>query len=99
DLVVLLVGDDLHKAFGFVRDPRASEHAELERTDLDVVAALLRLRLREPDAADFRIAIGAAGDLVVVDRAELPAGDPLRQGHAFRRRKMRELLVARRVEG
>ena len=44
DLVVLLVGDDLDEAFGLAGDPRAAEHAELERADLDVVAALLRLR-------------------------------------------------------
>ena len=48
-------------------------------------AILARLRLRQPDAADFRIAIGAAGHVVVIDRAELVAGDPLGEDHPFGR--------------
>ena len=38
---------------------------------LHVVAALLRLGLGQADAADLRIAVGAARDVVVVDRPEL----------------------------
>ena len=53
DLVVLLVDDDLDEAFGLARHARAAEHAELERADLHVVAALVRLLLGQPDAADL----------------------------------------------
>src|SRR5689334_881931 len=51
DLVVLLVGDDLHEALRLAGDLGAPEYAELERADADVVAALLRLGLGEADAA------------------------------------------------
>src|SRR6185436_15883533 len=50
---------------------RAREHAELERADANIVAARLGFLLGQADAADFRIAVGAAGDLVVVDRPRL----------------------------
>src|SRR5262245_40900286 len=99
DLVVLLLRDDLDEPLGLVRDARAAENAELQGADANVESALLRLRLREPHAADLRIAIRAAGDLLVVDRPELLARDPLGERDPFRRGEVRELLVARLVEG
>ena len=83
-LVVLLVGDDLDEAFGLAGDPGAAEHAELERADADVVAALARLPLGQADAADFRIAVGAAGDLVVVDRPRLAVRRSARRARCLR---------------
>ena len=98
DLVVLLLGDDLHEAFDLVGDAGAGQDAELERADLHVVAALARLPLGQADAADLRIAVGAAGHLVVVDGPELLAGDPFGERDALGRRQMRELRVPRLVE-
>ena len=83
DLVVLLLGDDLDEPFRLGRDARAREHAELERPDAHVVAARFRLGLRQPDAADLGIAVRAARDVVVVDRAKLLARDPFRDDDAF----------------
>ena len=54
NLVVLLVEDDLDESFGLARDSRAGEDAELERADLDLVAARLRFLLGQADAADLR---------------------------------------------
>src|SRR5215467_12562460 len=67
DLVVLLFGDDLHEAFGFVRDAGAAEGAELEGADPDVEPARLSFSFRQPDAADFRVAVRAGWNLVVVN--------------------------------
>src|SRR3954447_1706936 len=97
-LVVLLLGDDLHEAFGLSGDARAAEHDELERADADVEPALPGLRFRQSDAADFRIAVSAARHLFVVDRTELVAGDALGERDAFGRREMRELLMPRLLE-
>ena len=92
-LVVLLVGDDLHEPLGLAGHLRAAEHAERERADADVVAALLRLALGQADAADLRIAVGAAGHVIVVERPRLLAGDPLGGDDAFGRRHVRQLRM------
>src|ERR687891_117244 len=49
DLVVAFLRDDLHEPFRLARNPRAAEYAELERADLHVIAARLRLLLRQTD--------------------------------------------------
>ena len=98
DLVVLLLGDDLDEPFRLAGDARAAEHAELEAAGPDVVAALLRFRLGQADAADLRIAVRAGRDVVVVDRAELLTRDPLGERDPFRGRQVRELRVPRLLE-
>ena len=93
-LVVLLVGDDLHEAFGLARHLRAAEHAERERADRARRSrARFASRLGQPDAADLGIAVGAAGHVVVVDRPHVLSGDPLGGDDAFRRRDVRELRM------
>ena len=94
-LIVLLVGDDLHEPFGLAGHLGAAEDAERERADPHVVAALLRLGLGQPDAADLGVAIGAAGHVVVVQRLDLLPREPLGNEDAFRRRDVRELRMAR----
>src|SRR5258705_41227 len=98
DLVVLLVEDNLDEPFRLAGDSGTREHPELEAAGLDLVAPGLRLPLGEPHAPDFRIAVGAARNLAVVDRAELEAGDALGQRDALGRREVRQLRVARLVE-
>jgi hypothetical protein len=71
DLVVLLVGDDLDEPFRLARHLRAAEHAERERADAHVVAPSDGGLLREADAADLGIAVGAARHVIVVDRGRL----------------------------
>ncbi len=99
DLVVLLLEDDLDEALGLTRHAGAGEDAELEHAGLDLVAALLRCLLGEPDAADLRRAVGAAGDLVVVDRTIFLAGDPLGEDDALGGREVRELWMPGLFEG
>ena len=78
-LIVLLVGHDLHEPFGLAGHLRAAEHAEGERADAHVVAALLRFGLGQADAADLRVAVGAAGHVIVVDRLHVLAGNAARR--------------------
>ena len=80
DLVVLGLGDDLHEAEVLADDARLGDVAEGEAAHLDVVAALLGLRLGEADAGDLRHAVGGRGHAVVVDRLDVLAGQAL--GHA-----------------
>ena len=71
--VVFLVGDDLHEPFGLSRHLGAAQDAERKRSDPHLVAASLRLALSETDGPDLGIAIGAAGNMVVVERPRFPA--------------------------
>src|SRR3712207_8274362 len=52
-----LLGHDLDEPLDLVGDARAREHAEVEGPDAHVVAALAGFLLREPDAADLRVAV------------------------------------------
>ena len=79
DLVVFLVGDDLHEAVELVGHARAAEHAEGERSDLHINAAVARGLFGEADTADLGVAVRAARHMVVVDRPDVLAGEPL--GH------------------
>src|SRR5581483_5007488 len=92
-LVVFLLGHDLDEPFGFARHLGAPEHAERKRSDADVVAARFCFLLGQADAADLRVAVGACGDVVVIDRPRVEAGDPLRCNDAFGRRNMSQLRV------
>ncbi len=85
-LVVPLVPDQLHEPFLKIKDPSLAEHRQGEAADPDLVPARLGDRLGEADAGDLGIAEGAVGDLVVVDRLRLAAGDRLRRDDPFMRR-------------
>src|SRR6185436_3768080 len=95
--IVFLVGDDLHEAFRLARDLRAAEHAEREGADDDVEAAFFSFGFGETDAADFRIAVRAARDVIVVDRLRILSGDSLRENYALGARQMRELRMRARA--
>ena len=82
-LVVFLLGHDLHEAFGFVGDLCAAEDAEREDADAHVIAAGDGFLLCEADAADLRIAVGAERDVIVVDGRHVVPGDAFRQQDAF----------------
>src|SRR6185503_5250580 len=88
DLVVFPVGDDLHEPFALARHLRAAEDAEWERPDAHVVALLPGLGLRQSDAANLGIAIGAARHVVIVDRPHLLARNPFGDEDPFRCRDM-----------
>ena len=75
-----------------------AQHAELEGPDAHVVAALAGLSFGQADAPDLRIAIGAAGHLVVVDEAGIVSRDPFSERDTLGRRQVRELRMARLVE-
>ena len=68
------LGDDLHHAVGLADDQRAAVAHPAVHRGLDVVAALLRLRLGEPAERDLGVAVDAPRDLVVVERR--PASSP-----------------------
>ena len=53
---------------------------------------------RQADAADFRIAIGAAGHVIVVDRPRFLPGNPLGGDDPFGGRHVRELRMPGRAE-
>ena len=91
--VVLLVGDDLDEAVGLACDLRPSEHAERKGAGAHVVSAPRRFAFGQADAADFRIAVRATRHMIVVERTNGLAGDPLGGDDAFSRRHVRELRV------
>src|SRR5262245_20906769 len=66
-LVVLLLCHDLDQALGLAGDLRPSEHSERKRSDAYVESTLDGGFLSEADAADFRLAVRAGGNLIVVD--------------------------------
>jgi hypothetical protein len=68
DLAVLGVADDLDQPLVVVVDGPRADRAELELADLELAAALLRLRLGQPDARDLRVAERGARDVGDVDR-------------------------------
>ena len=72
DFAILRVGDDLDEAVVRVEDGGLGvARSNGNSCDLDLVALFLRLRLREADAADLRVAVGAARDAVFADRASV----------------------------
>src|SRR5581483_3026972 len=83
ELVVLRIDDVLHEAVRFADDLRLRIRGEGELADLDVVAALLRLLLRETDGSDFGIGVCAVRHVVVVDRTDGHALDVLDCENAF----------------
>ena len=66
------LGDDLHHPVGLADDERAPVAHPAVHRRLDVVAALLGLRLGEPAERDLGVAVDAPRHLVVVDRAAAP---------------------------
>src|SRR3712207_9572027 len=61
-----------------------------ELAGLDVVAALLRLALREADRRDLGLGVRGVRDVVVVDRAHVLAGDVLHREDPLGRRAVGE---------
>src|SRR6185369_3341223 len=81
DLAVLLIANDLYEAFCLVRRAGSSVGAEGEPAYLVVQLLFLALILGQPDAGDFRMAIGYAGHIVVADRMGLVAREQLGHEH------------------
>src|SRR5581483_6623528 len=97
-LVVLLIGHYLDEAFGLAGHFRAAQHAEREHADSHVVASLARLALGQSDAADLGIAIRAARNVIVVERSDVLARNPLGRDDPFGRRYVRQLRMTGRPE-
>ena len=64
------VADDLDHAAAVTVYRRRADAPEREAADHDVVAALVRLRLGEPEARHLRMAERGAGDVVVGERVD-----------------------------
>ena len=75
NLAVVRVANDLDEAFVLADDRGARVGGEGELADLDVVSRFARLGFRQADAADFRMAIGRAGNALGIDRLAGLAGD------------------------
>src|ERR1051326_2450036 len=73
DLVVFLVGDVLHEADGLAEDLRLRVRGEGELAGLDVVAALLRLLLRQPHRRHLGVRVRAVRHVVVIERTHFEA--------------------------
>src|SRR5215207_1682680 len=86
----VLAGDDLDEST-LRDDVGLADPLEVEPLDLDVVAALDRLRLGDADGRNLGRAIGNAWDLRVVDLGYRDAGDALRDGVALGERDVGEL--------
>ncbi len=95
-------GDDLHHAVGLAHDERAAVAHPAVHRGLDVVAALLGLRLGETAERDLGMAVDAPRDLVVVERERRFAEHRLDRDDRLRERDVRELRrghdVADRVD-
>src|ERR1700755_2871101 len=94
-LVVLRLAHDLHEALLFAEYARLAGSAERELRDLHVVAQLLRLRLRQPDGRDLRVAVRARGDVSEIYRVWLLPRNLLDGEYALLRCKGRD---ARRTD-
>src|SRR5207253_10595474 len=75
NFAVFGIGYDLHKTIAGVFDLRLADGGEGKLSGRDVVAGLLSPGFRETDAGDLRIAIGARGYPVVIDRDRMLAGN------------------------
>ncbi len=91
--VVFLIGHNLDEPIRFPRHLCPGEDAEGKRANPHVVAALFRFRFGQADAADFRIAVGAARYVVVIERPDVLPRDAFGRDDALGRRDMRELRV------
>jgi hypothetical protein len=85
DLVVLLLGHNLHETIHLARHASAGQGPEREAADPHLMTLRLRLRFRQADAANLRLGIRAARHVVVIDRLHGVAGNPLREHDAFHR--------------
>ena len=45
----------------------------------------------QPDTGNLRIAVRAVGNVQIIDRGRILAGDPLRRNHPFMKRHVRQL--------
>src|SRR5262249_15883915 len=74
-LVVASIADDLDHPFSSSQYLRLPDHWTREMPNLDFVAPLPRLGLGQPYACDFRLAIGAAWNVIVVQRLRILPGN------------------------
>src|SRR5947209_418557 len=89
-LVVARLGDDLDEALLLAEYARLARSGERELGGLHVVAQLLRLRLRQSDGRDLRVAVGARGHVAQVYRVRLLPRDLLDDHDALLRGEVRE---------
>ena len=75
-------------------DGRFAVADERELADFDIEALLLRLLLRQADAADSGLGVRGAGNAVPIDRDRLPPGHVIESNHSFHRGHMSELRSA-----
>src|SRR5579864_1685863 len=77
ELAGLLVEDRLGKPLRFAKRDRLTVADEGDLADANLVAGFLCPLFRQANRGDLRAAIGAAGDLQLVDRVWLQPGDRL----------------------
>src|SRR2546423_1780977 len=88
--IVFLIADNFHDSFGGAQYLRFCDHRNWKVTNLDIVATLFGLRFGQADTRDFRLAIGAARDVIVVDRPGVLPGICLNSEDPFRRCNVRK---------
>src|SRR5262249_28031056 len=67
-LIVPDIADDLDHSLGGSEDLRLPNHRNRKMPNLDVVAALSGLRFSQSHTCDLRLAVSAAGNMVVIQR-------------------------------
>ena len=82
-LAGLLVEDHLDQALVLAERDRLAVADERKTPDADFAAALFRFRFGQTDRGDLRVAIGAAGNEVLVHRVRMQALDRLDADHAL----------------
>ena len=103
DFAVLGVGHELDEALRVAERPRPAAGRERELAHLDLIAVFARLSLRQADTGDFRVAVGATGDVVpahgvrVLARQVLDGDDALVHGLVRQARAAHQ--VANSVDG
>ena len=90
DLVIFRLGYDLNETTGLVDHLRFPYSTEGEFTNLDLIAFLFGLRLREAKAPDLRRGVGAARHLPIIDRRRVLSCDVLDREYTLCARCVRE---------
>src|SRR5574338_986978 len=83
DFAVFPAADDLDEAFRLIGGPGSPVGAEREAPHLELQLLLLALVFGQPDTGNFRLAVGDAGNVVVLDGRRMVPGDPLGHHDAF----------------
>ena len=91
DLAVLRIRNNLHKPIMGIHNRSLRVTHKRELAHLDLVALFLRLRLRQPNGPNLRIAIRAARNALTIHRPRILSSQLRRHHHATHRAHMCQL--------